>query len=139
METFSCLHSSANLQGFQDKGRAAEGKCRARARRGSVSSAVHPRRASRPRSRRDAQETAGGGFRGSIQAPQPRGNGNERGGAFVRFLHPDPVSPDPVSPDQSKWQRERFVRILHPDPVSIDAHSYRSLHSITFLWDLESQ
>lgn len=45
------------------------------------------------RSRRDAQEKAGGGgFRGSIQAPSSRGSRNERGEAFVRFLHPDPVS-----------------------------------------------
>lgn len=58
----------------------------------TLSCAVHSRRASRPRNRRDAQETAGRSFRGSIQASQDRGNGNERGEAFVRFLHPDPCA-----------------------------------------------
>ena len=51
------------------------------------------RRASRPRSRRDAQETAGGGFRGSIQAPLPPGRRDDRGEALVRMGHPDRVSP----------------------------------------------
>ena len=44
-------------------------------------------------SRRDAQESAGGGFRGSIQAPQSPGRRDERGEAFVRMGHPDRVSP----------------------------------------------
>lgn len=54
--------------------------------------AGHPRLASRPRSRRDAQESAGGGFRGSIQALWPRGSRDQRGEALVRILSPDPVS-----------------------------------------------
>lgn len=46
----------------------------------SGSFAVHSRRTWRPRSRRDARETAGGGFRGSIQAPQLRDQARERVG-----------------------------------------------------------
>ena len=74
---------------------------------GSVSSAVHPRRASRPRSRRDAQETAGGGFRGSMQATQPRGSRGERGEAFVRIFHPNSVSPDPFPLGAASAHRRR--------------------------------
>lgn len=57
-----------------------------------VVSAVQKHRASRPWSRRDAQETAGGGFRGSIQAPQPRGCRDERGEGLVSQLLSDHVS-----------------------------------------------
>lgn len=95
LPSFFCLLPI--IRGFRATGRPP--------RRGSVSSAVHPRRASRPRSRRDAQETAGGGFRGSIQAPQPRGSRHERGEAFVRNLHPDPDSPRWISHERGK----RFV------------------------------
>ena len=66
-----------------------------------------------PEEPRDAQETAGGGFRGSIQAPLPHGSRKERGESSVDFLHPDPVSYG-----SRKERGESSVDFLHPDPVS---------------------
>ena len=106
---------------------------------GGVSSAVHPRRASRPRSRRDAQETAGGGFRGSIQAPSKprRKHLSLRAASPSLGAQPLPKSPTKSSPSSLQFSfigskttanhRLQAPTLRHPlsAPSASAFHSFR--------------
>jgi hypothetical protein len=55
---------------------------------------------------RDAQETAGGGFRGPIQAPLPRGSRKERGESSVDFCTLTPFLRGPIQAPLPRGSRK---------------------------------